>query len=123
MQPFALMSEGKRGGIKVRSVVDEWMRHPSRAHIDKVETRSDRPRPTFEENGVTIFNRYWPPAHPKSGGEIETFKAFFAHLFPDGKEREWLWNYFASGRGEERCSISSDSCLARTMSRLARSAS
>jgi hypothetical protein len=95
MQPYALMSEGKRGGIQIRSVVDEWMRHPSRAHIDKIETRSDRPRPTFDENGVTVFNRYWPPAHPKSGGEIETFKIFFAHLFPDEKEREWLWNYFA----------------------------
>src|SRR5262249_6230119 len=42
-----------------------------------------------------IYNRYWPPAHPKSGGEIDTFKTFFTRLFPDQAEREWLWNYFA----------------------------
>jgi hypothetical protein len=95
MQPYALLSEGKRGGIKVRSAVDDWMKHPQRAHIDKVQTRSDRPRPTFEENGLTVFNRYWPPAHPKSGGEIETFKTFLARLFPDETEWAWMWNYLA----------------------------
>src|SRR6516162_7941507 len=95
MQPYALVSEGKRGGIKIRSVVDDWMKHPLRAHIDKVQTRPDRPRPTFTEDGLTVFNKYWPPAHPTSGGEITTFKTFFARLFPDTAEREWLWNYFA----------------------------
>jgi hypothetical protein len=95
MQPYALVEEGPRGGIKIRSVVDDWMKHPLRAHIDKIQMRPDRPRPTFVEDGLTVFNRYWPPAHPTSGGEIETFKAFFARLFPDNAERAWLWNYFA----------------------------
>ena len=58
MQPYALLSEGKRGGIKIRSVVDDWMRHPQRVHIDKVQTRPDRPRPMFEEDGVAVFNKY-----------------------------------------------------------------
>jgi hypothetical protein len=71
------------------------MMHPQRAQIDKIETRSDKPRPTFEEDGVTVYNRYWPPAHPTSGGEIETLKTFFTRLFPDDAERAWLWNYFA----------------------------
>jgi hypothetical protein len=93
MQPYAIERIGPLGGIKLVSVVDAWMRHPLRAHIDAVQTRSDKPRPTYEENGETIFNRYWPPAHPMSGGEIETFKIFFARLFPDEKEREWFWNY------------------------------
>jgi hypothetical protein len=93
--PYTIVEEGPKGGLKKTSVVDVWMMHPQRTHIDKIQTRSDRPRPTYTEDGVTIFNRYWPPAHPTSGGEIETFKTFFARLFPDEKEREWLWNYFA----------------------------
>jgi hypothetical protein len=95
MQPYALVSEGPRGGTKIASAVNDWMRHPLRAHIDKIETRSDRPRPTFEEDGLIIFNRYWPPAHPTSGGEIKTFEAFFARLIPNDTEREWMWNYLA----------------------------
>jgi hypothetical protein len=95
MQPYALVSEGPRGGTKMASVVDDWMRHPLRAHIDKIQARSDRMRPTFEEDGIHIYNRYWPPAHPTSSGELKTFEAFFARLVPDGTEREWMWNYLA----------------------------
>ena len=95
MQPYVIVEEGPKGGLKKISVVDAWMSHPLRAHIDAVQTRPDRPRPTFEEDGLTVYNRYWPPAHPKSGGEIATFKTFFARLFPAQAEREWLWNYFA----------------------------
>jgi hypothetical protein len=95
MLPYALVSEGPRGGINTRSVVDDWMKHPLRAHIDKIQTRSDRLRPTFVEDGLTVFNRYWPPTHPTSGGEIETFKTFFAHLVPDETERLWFWNWLA----------------------------
>jgi hypothetical protein len=71
------------------------MRHPQRAQVDKVQTRPDRPRPTFVEGGLTAFNRYWPPAHPTSGGEIETFKTFFARLVPDDVERTWFWHWLA----------------------------
>jgi hypothetical protein len=71
------------------------MSHPLRAHIDEVQTRFDRPRPTFEEEGVVVYNRYWPPVHPTSGGEMERFEAFFARLIPNDTEREWMWNYFA----------------------------
>jgi hypothetical protein len=95
MQPYVVVSEGDRGGIKKASVVDAWMSHPLRAHIDAVQTRADMSRPTFEEDGLTVFNRYWPPAHPRSGGEIETFKTFFARLVPDDAERAWLWNWLA----------------------------
>jgi len=95
MQPYAFVSEGPRGGRKTISVVDDWMKHPLRAHIDKVQARSDRPRPTFEEEGVTVYNRYWPPTHPTSGGEIETFETFFARLVPNDTERAWFWNYLA----------------------------
>src|SRR6516165_87234 len=96
MLPYALTVEGPRGGrSRTISVVDDWMKHPLRVHIDKIQTRSDRPRPTFEEEGLHTYNRYWPPAHPTSGGEIATFKAFFARLIPDDTEREWMWNYLA----------------------------
>jgi Family of unknown function (DUF5906) len=95
MQPYAFVSEGPRGGTKIVSVVDDWMRHPLRTHIDKIETRFDRMRPTFEEEGLHVYNRYWPPAHPTNGGEIKTFEAFFARLIPDDTEREWMWNYLA----------------------------
>jgi uncharacterized protein DUF5906 len=95
MQPYALVCEGPRGGTKIVSVVDDWMRHPLRVHIDKMETRFDRMRPTFVEDGLTVFNRYWPPAHLTSGGELETFEAFFARLIPSDTEREWVWNYLA----------------------------
>jgi uncharacterized protein DUF5906 len=87
---------GPRGGKpKKVHVVDKLLEHPLRVQIDGIQCRCDKLRPTFEEDGVTIYNRYWPPAHPKSGGEIKTFKTFFARLFPDKEEREWLWNYFA----------------------------
>ena len=95
MQPYALVCEGPRGGTKIVSVVDDWIRHPLRMHIDKIQTRFDRPRPTFNEDGVNIYNRYWPPAHPTSGGEIKTFEAFFTRLIPNDTEREWMWNYLA----------------------------
>jgi hypothetical protein len=90
MRPYAV-----RDGRKTISVVDAWTEHPLRVHIDKIQTRFDRPRPTFEEEGLHIYNRYWPPAHPTSGGEIKTFKAFFARLIPNDTEREWMWNYLA----------------------------
>src|SRR5262245_55055269 len=32
LQPYALVTEGPRGGIKTISVIDEWMRHPRRMH-------------------------------------------------------------------------------------------
>src|SRR5262249_1249769 len=87
---------GPRGGKpKKVHVVDKMLEHPLRVQIDGNQCRCDKLRPTFEEDGVTIYNRYWPPAHPKSGGEIDTFKTFFTRLFPDQAEREWLWNYFA----------------------------
>jgi hypothetical protein len=95
MQPYALVSEGPRGGTKIVSVVNEWMAHPLRAHIDKIQTRSDRLRPTFEEESLAVFNRYWPPAHPANGGELKTFEAFFARLVPEDTERKWFWNYLA----------------------------
>jgi Family of unknown function (DUF5906) len=95
MLPYAIVEEGPKGGLKKTSVVDVWISHPQRAQIDKIQTRFDKSRPTFEEDGLMVFNRYWPPAHPTSGGEIETFKAFFAHLIPDTTEREWFWNYLA----------------------------
>jgi hypothetical protein len=95
MQPYVIVEEGPKGGLHKTSVVDAWMSHPLRAHIDGVQTRSDRPRPTFEEQGITVYNRYWPPVHPASGGEIETFKTFFERLVSDSTEREWFWNYLA----------------------------
>ena len=95
MQLYAIVEEGPRGGLKKTSVVDVWMSHPLRAHIDAVQTRPDRSRPTFVEDGLTVYNRYWPPAHPTSGGEIETFKTFFARLVPTGVERTWFWHYLA----------------------------
>jgi hypothetical protein len=95
MQPYTIVEEGPRGGLKKTSVVDVWMMHPQRAQIDKIQTCTDRPRPTFTEDGLTVYNRYWPPAHPTSGGEIETFKTFFAGLVPEEAEREWFWNYLA----------------------------
>src|SRR6516162_6285276 len=67
MQPYAIVEEGPYGGLHKTSVVDAWMSHPLRAHIDKIQTCSNRPRPTYAEDGMTIFNRYWPPAHPTSG--------------------------------------------------------
>src|SRR6478672_6638244 len=32
MQPYTIVSEGDRGGIKKMTVVDVWMSHPLRAH-------------------------------------------------------------------------------------------
>jgi uncharacterized protein DUF5906 len=95
MQPYALVSIGPRGGIKTLSVVDTWMMHAQRAQIDAVQTRSDRPQPTFTEDGYTIFNRYRPPVHPTEGGDLAAFEAFFARLFPDDAERTWCWHWLA----------------------------
>jgi hypothetical protein len=95
MQPYAIVEEGPRGGLRKTSVVDEWMRHPQRAQIDKIQTRPDQPRPTFLEDGLTVFNRYWPPAHATNGGEIAPFEGFFARLIPDDAERSWFWHWLA----------------------------
>ena len=95
MQPYAIVEEGPYGGLHKTSVVDAWMSHPLRAHIDKIQTRFDRLRPTFEEEGVIVYNRYWPSVHPVSGGELKSFDAFFARLIPNDTEREWMWNYLA----------------------------
>jgi len=95
MQPYAFVGEGPHGGTKIASVVDDWMRHPLRVHIDKIQTRFDRMRPTFEEDGIAVYNRYWPPAHPTSEGDIKTFEAFFARFVPKDTERKWMWNYLA----------------------------
>ena len=64
MQPYTIVEEGPRGGLKKTSVVDVWMTHPLRAQIDAIQSRSDKPRPTFAEDGLIVYNRYWPPAHP-----------------------------------------------------------
>ena len=95
MQPYAFTSEGPLGGIKTISAVDIWMRHRQRAQIDAIQSRSDRLRPTFSEDGYTIFNRYRPPAHSTEGGGLTAFNAFFARLFPDEAERAWCWNYLS----------------------------
>ena len=97
MAPWALIHIGPRGGIKVRSPVEDWMLADAEARrsIRREEMRPDRPRPTFVENGYAIFNRYQPPAHPAHGGEIEAFEEFFAHLVPDETERKWLWHWLA----------------------------
>src|SRR5215475_12649962 len=86
MQPYTIIEEGPNGGLRKTHIVDVWMSHPQRAHIDAVQTRSDRLRPTFEEAGIIVYNRYWPPAHPPRGGEIKTFEAFIARLVPDETE-------------------------------------
>ena len=68
MQHYTIVEEGPRGGLKKMSVVDTWITNPLRAQIDAVQTRPDRSRPTFTEDGLIVYNRYWPPAHPTSGG-------------------------------------------------------
>jgi hypothetical protein len=71
------------------------MMHPRRGHIDMIQTRSDRLRPTFTEDDYTVFNRYRPQLHPAAGGDLAPFKAFLARLFPDETERTWCWHYLA----------------------------
>jgi hypothetical protein len=95
MQPYTIVEEGPKGGLHKISVVDAWMHHPQRVEIDAVQTRSDRSRPMFEEDGLTFYNRYWPPAHPTSGGQLATFERFLVRLIPDNAEREWFWNWLA----------------------------
>jgi hypothetical protein len=55
MLPYAIVWEGPRGGIHKDSVVDAWMSDPRRRQIDKVQTRSDKRRPTFTEDGLTVY--------------------------------------------------------------------
>src|SRR5262245_51659214 len=95
MAPWALLRIGPRGGIKMRSPVEDWMMAKTRRSIRREAMRPDQPRPTFTEDGYAIFNRYQPPAPPTSGGEIETFTEFFAHLVPDETERTWMWHWIA----------------------------
>ena len=93
--PTRSWKKGPEDGLMKTSVVDVWMTHPLRAHIDAIQSRPDKPRPTYAEDGLIVYNRYWPPAHPAEGGEIETFETFFARLFPDAVEREWFWHWLA----------------------------
>ena len=95
MQPYTIVEPGPRGGLKKTSVVDTWMTHPLRANIDAIQARSDKPRPAFMEDGLIVYNRYWPPAHPAEGGDLAPFETFFARLFPDDTERNWCWHWLA----------------------------
>jgi hypothetical protein len=95
MQPHAFLSLGPKRGNKMTSVVDVWMMHQERLHIDTVQSRSDRPRPTFTEGGRSILNHYRPPAHPTTGGDITAFQLFLENLIPDATEREWFWHWLA----------------------------
>jgi hypothetical protein len=95
MAPWALFYEGKREGFHARSPVEDWMLAKARRSIRREEMRPDQPRPIFEEGGYAIFNRYRPPVHPASGGDIAAFKVFFARLIPDEVERAWMWNWLA----------------------------
>jgi hypothetical protein len=95
MAPWALLHAGPRGGIKMRSPVEDWMVAKARRSIRREEMRPDSPRPTFEEDGYTIFNRYRPPAHPAAGGDLAAFDAYFARLVPDDEERAWMWHWLA----------------------------
>jgi Family of unknown function (DUF5906) len=95
MAPWALLHIGPRGGIKMRSPVEDWMVAKLRISIQREEMRPDKLRPTFTEEGCHVFNRYRPPVHPAEGGDLTAFEAFFAHLFPDAREREWMWYWIA----------------------------
>src|SRR5262249_37757870 len=95
MAPWALMEVGPRGGIKMHSPVDDWLRATARLSIRREEMRPDRPRPTFTEDGYHIFNRYRPPAPPTEGGDLAPFEVFFARLFPDDAERMRCWHWHA----------------------------
>ena len=95
MDPWSLITIGKRDAIKSRSPVEDRRRSKARSSIRREEMRTDRPRPVFEEDGYAIFNRYRPPVHPATGGDIAAFKAFFARLVPDEAERTWIWHWLA----------------------------
>jgi hypothetical protein len=95
MAPWALLAVGPRGGIKMHSPVDDWLRATARLSVRREEMRPDRPRPTFAEDGYTIFNRYRPPAHPAEGGDVAAFKDFLARLIPDDAERKWFCHWLA----------------------------
>jgi hypothetical protein len=68
---------------------------PSRNFSPSRIIRANQLRPAFTENGYAIFNRYRPPVHPASGGDLAAFDAFFAHLVPDATERTWMWHWLA----------------------------
>ena len=95
MAPWALLHSGPRGALKVRSPVEDWMLAKSRRSIRREEMRPDQPRPTFTEDGYAIFNRYRPPAHPATGGNLAVFESYFARLIPDEAERTWMWHWLA----------------------------
>ena len=95
MAPWVLMEVGPRGGIKMHSPADGWLRSPARLSTRREEMRPDRPRPTFTEEGYHVFNRYRPPVHPTEGGELVPFETFLARLFPDEAERTWFWHWLA----------------------------
>src|SRR5262245_46252117 len=68
---------GPRGGKTEKvHVVDKMLEHPLRAQIDGIQCRCDKLRPTFEEDGVTSYNRYWPPAHPTGGVKLRRSRHF-----------------------------------------------
>ena len=96
MQPYTIVEEGPRGGLKKTSVVDVWMTHPLRAQIDAIQSRSDKPRPTFEEDGLIVYNRYWPPAHPTRGRRDRDLREPSSRgCFRTTAEREWFWHWLA----------------------------
>ena len=95
MEPWAILTQRSAWRPQRRSPVEDWMLAKARRSIRREEMRPDKPRPTFEEDGYAIFNRYRPPVHPATGGNLEAFESYFARLIPDEAERTWMWHWLA----------------------------
>ena len=48
------------------------------------------------EDGLLVFNRYWPPAHPtERRRDRDRSKPSSRGSFPDDVERDWFWHWLA----------------------------
>lgn len=86
---------GPRGGVKVISVVDGWMKSDRLVTVAGVRMMPGKDRPLFTEDGAVYINRYRPPDHSALGGDERRCVELVARLLPDETERGWLLDRLA----------------------------
>jgi hypothetical protein len=95
MKAYGYILEGPRGGQRFINPVDTWLASEHLVRIGGVRMRPDLPRPMMQEGTVRFVNRYAPPSHPTSGGEVRTWLRNMERLIPDPIERAWVINFVA----------------------------
>jgi Family of unknown function (DUF5906) len=87
---------GPRGGIRREPATGAWQLSEARCDVDGIRMAPHRGFPTFMEDGHRYKNTYLRPQHLNAeAGDVRPFLEFMERLLPDGREREWFFDWLA----------------------------